>query len=457
MKTLKILLLILIIFLIGTFGYVTIEGWEVFDAFYMTAISITTVGFGETRPLSQAGKIFTILIIFTGLGAAAVFATHLARAFLENHFRSFFGESKMLKKINRLKDHYIICGYGGVGSAICSTLDDAGIKFVVIEEKEEVAKWAQKRNYFTVIGKATYDATLLQAGIKNATGIVVSMGDDSLNMYVSLAARELNPEIFIIARGYKSDIESRLLRAGANTVVYPIKMGGQQIANLIKKQLHNSDTDESNEGLSASVMGYSLRMYKHYSEDPSTILEIKKRMNSVNAVSFKKHGNDDIPNPSDDTVVNQDDSLVLVVESLKKEEETVKEDSLFYWRDEYKLGFDQMDEEHKKLFHITDEFVVAVKSGADREIVKKSYKKLVEYTIEHFENEEKLLTQYNYPDKDEHIRNHKDLTSKVMDLNKSRDYVFSVNVEDFLYSWLKDHIMDDDKEIVSYIHDNFNI
>lgn len=118
MKTIKIFLLIIIIFMIGTLGYVVIEGWSLFDAFYMTAISITTVGFGETKPLSDMGKIFTIMIIFLGLGAAAVFATHLAKAFLESHFRNFLGASKMLKKINRLKGHYIICGYGGVGSAI---------------------------------------------------------------------------------------------------------------------------------------------------------------------------------------------------------------------------------------------------------------------------------------------------------------------------------------------------
>ncbi len=180
-----------------------------FDGFYMTAISITTVGFGEIKPLSNTGRVFTVALIFLGIGSAMVFATQLAKAFLENHFQSYFGASKMMKKINRLLNHYIICGFGGIGSSICATLDDSEIPFVVIEANEESAKWAQTRNYLTVIGKASYDSTLIQAGIKEAAGIVVDMGDDSLNMYVSLAAREINTELFIIARGYKSDIESR--------------------------------------------------------------------------------------------------------------------------------------------------------------------------------------------------------------------------------------------------------
>ena len=358
-QTLKIFLLILAVFLIGTVGYVVIEGWELFDAFYMTAISITTVGFGETRPLSPLGKVFTIMIIFLGLGAAAVFASHLAKAFLESHFKSLFGESKMLKRVSKLKNHYIICGYGGVGSAICQTLHDSNIKFVVIEEKEDVIKWARERHFLTVHGKATYDATLLQAGIKQAMGIVVSMGEDSMNMYVSLAARELNSDIFIIARGYKADIESRLLRAGANTVVYPLKMGGSQIAHLIKKQLHT--TGISNEGLGTSVMGFSLRLYKHYNQDSTTVGEIKKRMKALNVVTLKRSSKDEITNPDNDVRVQHDDNLLLVVEETIKNSDDIKKSSKFHWEKNYDLGYKQIDEEHKKLFQITYEFVEAIK------------------------------------------------------------------------------------------------
>lgn len=457
MKTIKLFLLIIIIFAIGTFGYVAIEGWSIFDAFYMTAISITTVGFGETKPLSEVGKIFTILIIFLGLGAAAVFASHLAKAFLESHFKKFFGANKMLKKINRLKDHYIICGYGGVGSAICGTLNDAGIKFVVVEQNEEVAKWAEKRDFLTVIGKATYDTTLLQAGIKNAKGIVVSMGDDSLNMYVSLAARELNPEIFIIARGYKSDIESRLVRAGANTVVYPIKMGGEQIAHLIKRQLRNSSSLENSTGTGQSVMGFTLRPYKHYGELDITVGELKKRMKAINIVTLKRINGDEIPSPSDDVSIHKNDTLLLVVSDTPViDRQVVSEDSMFFWSDKYSVGNVQMDTEHEKLFHIIYDFVTSINSGSDKEVITVGFNKIVENTIDHFENEEKLFIQYNYPKRREHIKIHKELLSSIKALNKDREYNFSMGIEEALFSSLLDHIMDSDKKFTAYIKENFH-
>lgn len=457
MKTFKLLLLIIIIFTIGTLGYVAIEGWSFFDAFYMTAISITTVGFGETKPLSEVGKLFTILIIFLGLGAAAVFASHLAKAFLESHFKNLFGANKMLKKINRLRDHYIICGYGGVGSAICGTLNDAGIKFVVVEQNEDVAQWAEKRDLLTVIGKATYDTTLLQAGIKNAKGIVVSMGDDSLNMYVSLAARELNPEIFIIARGYKSDIESRLVRAGANTVVYPIKMGGEQIAHLIKRQLRSSNSSDDNNGAGLSVMGYTLRPYKHYGELNVSIGDLKKRMKAQNIVTLKRVSGEEIQAPTDEILVHKNDSLLLVVSDVPAlDRQVVSEDSMFYWSDKYSVGNAKMDLEHEKLFHIIYDFVTSINSGSDKEVITIGFNRIIENTIEHFDNEEKLFSQYNYPHKREHIKVHKEVLSSIKALNKDREYNFSMGIEEALFSSLLEHIMDSDKKFTDYIKENFH-
>lgn len=316
----KILILIVIIFCIGTFGYYLIEdNWSLLDSFYMTAISITTVGYGETKPLSDSGRLFTVFLIFIGLGSAAVFATQLARAFVENNFKRYFGESKMFKRISSLKNHYIICGFGGIGSSISSALYEADIPFVVIENNEETAAWAQKRNYMTVIGKATYDSTLLQAGIKKASGIVVSMGDDSLNMYVSLAARELKPDLFIIARGYKSDIENRLIRAGANEVVYPLKMGGEQIAKEIMRQFNKNFISESAEIKDQSVMGYKLKKYIQNNEEEITVGDIKKRNNASSVLLLKREDTPDIHTPEDSEKVLVNDTLLLVLGEENKE------------------------------------------------------------------------------------------------------------------------------------------
>ena len=314
----KILFLIIIIFCIGTFGYYLIEDdWTLMDSFYMTAISITTVGYGELKPLSDSGRLFTVFLIFIGLGSAAVFATQLARAFVENNFKRYFGESKMFKRITNLKNHYIICGFGGIGSSISSVLYDADIPFVVIENNEETASWAQKANYLTVIGKATYDETLLQAGIKKAAGVVVSMGDDSLNMYVSLAARELKPDLFIIARGYKSDIENRLLRAGADEVVYPLRMGGVQIAREIMKQFKKNFITDSDEIKDKSVMGYKLKRYIQNNDEKITVGEIKKKTGSDNVLLLKREDADDIHTPEDTENVIVGDTLLLLISEDK--------------------------------------------------------------------------------------------------------------------------------------------
>ena len=320
----KILFLIIIIFCIGTFGYYFIEDdWSLMDCFYMTAISITTVGYGELKPLSDGGRLFTVFLIFIGLGSAAVFATQLAKAFVENNFKRYFGESKMFKRISSLKNHYIICGFGGIGSSISPVLYDADIPFVVIENNEETASWAQKRNYLTVIGKATYDSTLIQAGIKKAAGIVVSMGEDSLNMYVSLAARELNPDLFIIARGYKADIENRLVRAGADEVVYPLRMGGEQIAREIMKQFKKNVLTESDEMKDQSVMGYNLKKYIQNNDEKITVGEIKKRTSADSVLLLSREGIDDIHTPQDSEEVFVDDTLLLLISETKKDKKLV--------------------------------------------------------------------------------------------------------------------------------------
>lgn len=428
--------MILIIFFVGTVGYVIIEDWSIFDAFYMTAISITTVGFGETKPLSTAGKIFTITIIFMGLGAAAVFATHLARAFLENHFRNLFGANKVLKKINRLKNHYIVCGYGGVGSSICNSLYEAGIKFVVIEENPDVAKWAQERDFLTVVGKATYDTTLVQAGIHDASGIVVSMGEDSLNMYVSLAAREMNRDIYIIARGYKSDIESRLIRAGADRVVYPIKMGGEQIAQLVLKQLQVKSSKSAN-------MGYQLHPYKHYSDQDTTVGNVVNRMQTHSVITLKRVSGEKLSNPADETVVHKGDTLLLVVEEDRHRDFVLDED--------YILGLQAIDSDHRELFDIYNRFIENLKNSEEHESIVKSFDRVLERTERHFQEEESLMKQHRYRGFKAHNRAHKEILERIRSLNQGLEYTFDLGSEEVLLTSLMSHILKEDKKFVNFV------
>ncbi len=188
----RVLVLVVAVFVVGTLGYWLIEdGWTLFDAFYMTAITISTVGYGEVRELSTAGRLFSVFLIFGGLGSAVLFASTMAQAFVERNFREAFEARRMQKMIQRLNDHYVVCGFGDIGSALCRVLKDAGLPFVVVEDDERIADLAAERGYPVVRGKATHDLTLMRAGLERAEGVVVCLDDDSVNVYVTLAAREL--------------------------------------------------------------------------------------------------------------------------------------------------------------------------------------------------------------------------------------------------------------------------
>ncbi len=233
----KILVAVICIFLFGTLGYYLIEdGWTLLDALYMVVITITTVGFSEIHELSTAGRVFTILLLLLGLGTAATFMTYLARFVIEAELRGAFRRKRMQGKIQKTRQHYIVCGHGRTGRTICLKLHEAEIPFVVIESNEEGLDLAEQRGYLTVKGNATQDEFLLAAGIERAAGIVVCISDDAAALYVALAGRELNPNIHIIAQGDDPAIEDRLLRAGADNVVYPPRLGGEQIARLIAQQ-----------------------------------------------------------------------------------------------------------------------------------------------------------------------------------------------------------------------------
>ncbi len=452
---LQVTAILVLIFALGTFGYYLIEdGWTLFESFYMTAITITTVGYGEVKPLSDMGRWFSVFLVFAGLGAAGLFAGQLAKTFLENNFKDIFGVNKMKKEIKFLRDHFIVCGFGDIGFSICSVLSEARIPFVIIESDEKTAEYAVQRQFLTVNGKATYDTTLIQAGIKKAKGIVICLGEDSLNMHVSLAAREINPEIFIIARGYKSHIEKRMVRAGANTVVNPLKLGGEQIAELIVNQYKKDRTIDDCLIHKSSVMGYALKMYQHFQAESKSILEIKEGLGALQALKLRRSDGTEIDIPAEDLEVASHETVLFVMSEGETSERIVKnkkfDPQLFEWSDDYRVNVKIFDNEHKKLFELCHEFIESLNKGKGKETLAKTFDQLIDYTCTHFSSEEALFEEYGYPDAEAHIKEHKELTGKVLDLNKNKTYIFPDNVADFLYEWLKEHILDCDMKYAEF-------
>jgi voltage-gated potassium channel len=230
------------LFVFGTTGYFLIEeNWSIIDAFYMTVITISTVGFGETHTLSANGRLFTVLLIFMGLLAISTISAQAAKMLINSQIKNILGRGKMLKEIKKLRDHYIVCGFGRIGSTICSELVQNKVPFVVIEKDDHIADEAEKSGCLVLKNDATMDAVLKEAGIEKAAGVVAALNSDAHNLFISLAARELNHNIRIIARGEESGIEARLIRAGADVVVSPLKLGGKQIAGMITENIKHPE------------------------------------------------------------------------------------------------------------------------------------------------------------------------------------------------------------------------
>jgi voltage-gated potassium channel len=229
------LVILLIILFIGTAGYIFIEGWELLDALYMTVITITTVGFGEVRALSPRGKIFTILVIFSGVGIIAYILAMVSQAMVDIQVRSIIGRTKLGLRMRSLKDHYIICGFGRIGKIIARELKSNDIPIVVIEHNRERAVLMEHENIPHITDDATSEDALIEAGITKAKGLVSVVASDADNLFITMSARGLNSELFILARADEEQTEKKLLRAGANRVFMPYLIGGQKMAQTIMK------------------------------------------------------------------------------------------------------------------------------------------------------------------------------------------------------------------------------
>ncbi len=217
----------------GITGYMLIEDWSFLDAFYMTIVSLTTVGYGETHPLSTAGRYFTLFLLMAGVGLILMVATRINETLIEGNIRKIFGRRRMDTTISRMKNHFIICGYGRLGQKIDAILRSRGMDTVIIERSQEVTTKMEEQGLKYILGQATDDEILQTAGIKTARGLVAGVNSDADNVYIVLSAREMRPDVFILARTADPTARRKMLRAGADRVVSPIEIGARRMAQSI--------------------------------------------------------------------------------------------------------------------------------------------------------------------------------------------------------------------------------
>lgn len=219
-----------IVIIVGTVGYHLIEGWSLFDGLYMTVITLATIGYGETHPLTPGGRIFTLILIFVGLLIVGFLISSVTQVLIETEIEAALGRRKMLKDISKLRDHYIICGAGRVGRRVIDELQKKQAAFIVVERDQDVAQRLLMQGDLVLIGDATDETVLEGAHVREARALISTASTDAENVYVVLTARGLNPNLYIVARAVDEAAERQLLRAGADKVVSPVLIGSHRMA-----------------------------------------------------------------------------------------------------------------------------------------------------------------------------------------------------------------------------------
>ena len=222
------LLLVLVLLLIGTLGYVYIEGWSILDALYMTIITVATVGYSEVRNLSPAGRVFTVFVIIFGVGNVAYLVGQFSRIMVEGSLERIIGRHKLERLIREVHDHYIICGYGRIGRSIVQELAEKKVPLVIIENSLSVIQRIEEDGHLYVAGEATDDTVLLEAGIKRARGLISVVNSDADNVFIVLTARSMKSDLLIVTRASEEKSVRKLERAGADRVISPYDIGARK-------------------------------------------------------------------------------------------------------------------------------------------------------------------------------------------------------------------------------------
>lgn len=229
--------------IVGTAGYAYLEHWSWFDSLYMTVITVGTVGFMEVHPLDTSGRAFTIVLIMAGVGALAFAFGQFVEFLLEGHLSDLLEGRRMEKRLVNLSGHTILAGLGRVGGVVASSLAEEGAQFVVVDSDPDAVRVATGSGWTAVIGDATEESTLIRAGIERAGSVVTALSNDAENLFVTVTARSLNPDAFIVARSEHQSTEDKLKKAGANRVITPNVIGGRRMASMVLQPTVNDYLD----------------------------------------------------------------------------------------------------------------------------------------------------------------------------------------------------------------------
>lgn len=310
--TLALVLTVALVFF-GTGGYMVIEGWPFGDALYMTIITMATVGYGEVHQISDAGRTFTMFLIVMGVGYFMYVVGLIVQFLVEDRIRVILGRRKLEIQIAKLKNHYVICGYGRIGRVLTRYLTERYLDVVIIEKNTDRQEKMDEDGVLYLIGEATDESLLLKAGIKRAKGLVTAVATDSENVFLTLIAKQLNPDLFVVARAIQNTAKRTLQAAGAEKVISPYDLGARRMAHAILrptviKFLELAFTDDNTDIQVEEILVHST----------SRLLNVELKNSGIRQqldliiLTIKKADGSMIFNPKADTRIETDDTLVVV-------------------------------------------------------------------------------------------------------------------------------------------------
>ncbi len=299
----------------GTAGYILIEGMSLIDAVYMSVITISTVGFGEVKPLSPAGKLFTIGLIITGVGTALYLFAVVAELLIEGRLQEYLGKTAMEHKIHQLERHVIICGYGRFGKVVAEEISSNSMPVVVIDRDPAKQEDLVHAGLPYVIGSALEDSALEQAGIRRARAVVIATASDSDNVYITLSAREKNPAARIHARAESEAGAHRLKLAGADQVLWVYQWGAFRMAASILRPSVVDFLELSVPGRGAEVDLEEIKVTPGSRVVGRTIKSLEEGTERLKIVAIKKQVGEISLIPDSSTPIDAGDYLVVIGES----------------------------------------------------------------------------------------------------------------------------------------------
>ncbi len=296
----------------GTLGYMVLEGWPLNDAFYMTMITIGTVGFGEVQPLSTAGRNFTSLLIVVGIFCFSYTISVFTGLVVEGQLTHHWERRRMERRVGKLVDHYIICGYGRVGRQVADDFKRERCQFVVIDVNQPSLEQATADGLLVIYGNATEDEVLRRAGLDRARGLITAVANDADNIFVTLSARALRPDMPIVARANYEDAVRKLRLAGATRVVSPYTMAGQQMAMLAVRPAAVDFVETLLRGAGGDLLLEDVRVAPGSSLVNVSIATARTRFAGGATLAAIQRAGQLLAPPPDDLCLQPDDVLAIV-------------------------------------------------------------------------------------------------------------------------------------------------